>query len=64
VLLVQVCYQITDENFQRERQGLFQAMEFFGQSSGFIITFNQKDRFEQDGKLIEMIPAAEFLSQE
>lgn len=63
MLLVQVCYQITDENFQRERQGLLQAMEFFGQDSGVIITFNQKDRFEQQGKLIEMIPAAEFLSQ-
>lgn len=64
ILLVQVCYQITDENFQRERQGLLQAMEFFGQASGVIITFNQKDRFEQQGKLIEMIPAAEFLSRE
>lgn len=64
ILLVQVCYQITDENFQRERQGLLQAMEFFGLASGVIITFNQKDRFEQQGKLIEMIPAAEFLSRE
>ena len=64
ILLVQVCYQITDENFQRERQGLTQAMDFFGLNSGLIITLKQKDRFEQEGKVIEMIPAAEFLSQE
>lgn len=64
ILLVQVCYQITNENFQRERQGLMQAMDFFGLDVGWIITLDQKDRFDQNGKVIQMIPAAEFLSKE
>lgn len=64
ILLVQVCYKITDENFQRELQGLTKAMEFFGHDFGWIVTLDQKDRFEQNGKVIQMIPASEFLVKE
>lgn len=64
ILLVQVCYKITDENFQRELQGLTKAMDLFGQDLGWIVTLDQKDRLEQNGKIIQMIPASEFLVKE
>lgn len=63
VLLVQVCYQITDENFKREHQGLMRAMQFFSMDYGVIITLNQRDTFEEKGRLIEVIPAFEYLSK-
>jgi predicted AAA+ superfamily ATPase len=58
--IVQVCYEITDENFEREYNGLVQAMRFFDKKEGFIITMNQKDEFEKDGLVVKMIPAFEF----
>lgn len=54
--LVQVCYQITPDNLNREIDGAMEAMNFFGVSTAKIITFSQEDRFEKDGKVIMAIP--------
>jgi hypothetical protein len=53
--LVQVCYQITSENLTREIDGAIEAMDFFGVTTAKIITFNQEDTFEKDGKTITAI---------
>lgn len=53
--LIQVCYQVTPENMTREIDGAIEAMDFFGVTSAKIITFDQEDRFEKDGKVIEVI---------
>lgn len=59
--LIQVCYQINDMNFDREINGLINAMDFFKETEGIIVTFDQKDKFEIDGKTVLMIPAHEYL---
>ena len=59
--LVQVCYQLTPENREREQCGLQEAMTFFNTDNGVIITYNQKDVYMQDGKSIKIIPAHEYL---
>lgn len=61
---VQVCFYINDENFEREYQGLFKALKFFKLDYGVIVTTDQRDRFEGDGIVIELVPAFEFLTIE
>ena len=39
----QVCYQLTDENVQRELSGLEHAMKRTEAKEGFILTFDQED---------------------
>lgn len=58
---IQVCLTVNDENFDREYNGLLEAMQNLGLQKGFIITQNQSDTFEKDGMIIKMIPASEFL---
>lgn len=59
---IQVCLHINDENFEREYNGLLEAMQNLGLTEGSIITLNQSDTFEKDGKTIKMIPAHQFLT--
>ncbi len=61
VAAIQVCAQITDENFNREYNGLVEAMGELNVSDGYIITQNQSDQFERDGLLVKMIPITDFL---
>lgn len=60
---IQVCYHISDENFAREYAGLIHAMDFFNLDYGVIVTENQRDRFEEKGKVIELVSAFEYLSK-
>lgn len=56
---IQVCYELNEENQEREINGLKEAMLESKLKKGKIITLNQKDRF--DG--IEVIPAWEYLAE-
>jgi predicted AAA+ superfamily ATPase len=58
---VQVCYQIDDTNFDREYNGLLEALKFFNLSEGVIVTLDQKDTFEKEGFTIKLVPAYEYL---
>ncbi len=58
----QVTYDLTNDNKNREINGLVEAMNKFNLSEGTIITHNQGDNFNIDGKSIEVIPAWEFFS--
>lgn len=60
-LVVQVCHKIDDNNFDRELNGLLEAMKFFKLSTGTIATTAQKDNFELDGRVVELVPAHEFM---
>jgi len=60
---IQVCLNITDENFEREMNGLKEAMQAFKLSYGQIVTLNQSDKFEENGITIELVPANVFLVQ-
>ncbi|MCG9881254.1 MAG: ATP-binding protein [Bacteroidia bacterium] len=54
--VIQVCWQLNENNLSREIQGLKEAMQFFGLDYGQIITFNQSDMFEENGLKMELIP--------
>ena len=58
---VQVCLTVNDENFNREYNGLLEAMQNLGLNEGSIITLNQSDMFEKDGMTVKMIPAHEYM---
>lgn len=57
---IQVCYELNDDNFERETKGLLEALHFFNLEKGFIITLNQKDEISSENKKIELIPAWEW----
>lgn len=59
--LVQVCYELTPDNFKRETNGLIQALRFFKLKKGKIITFANKDFIQLDDLEIEVIPAYQYL---
>jgi predicted AAA+ superfamily ATPase len=60
--LIQVCYELTPENREREQRGLQEAMDFFHTDRGLIVTYNQKDAYMQNGKQIKILPVYEYLS--
>ncbi|MDR2564280.1 MAG: ATP-binding protein [Prevotellaceae bacterium] len=58
--VVQVCYELSPDNLQRELNGLVEALNFFGLTEGKIITFRQKDSFILDGKTLNALPFFEL----
>jgi len=58
--IIQACYELTTENLDREISGIVEAMIFFNLKTGTIITFNQKDEFKVDDKIITAIPFFEW----
>jgi uncharacterized protein len=61
--LIQVCYDLTADNLERETSGLLAAMDYFNMSLGKIVTLKQKDSFKKDGKKIDVVPLNEFLME-
>jgi predicted AAA+ superfamily ATPase len=59
--VIQTYYEVTDENFDREINGLLEAMKTLGISEGWIVTMHQTDRFVMGDQTITMIPAHEFM---
>lgn len=59
--LYQVCWQLDQENMDREIAGLTEAMIFFGVNQGHIITFNQTDTFQFEHKTIIAQPFYEWV---
>lgn len=60
--IIQVCYELNNDNFEREYTGLLEAMKFFNKKEGIIVTLGQKDYFEKDGYSVRVIPAFELES--
>jgi predicted AAA+ superfamily ATPase len=54
---VQVCWELTKEDQEREINGILEAMEFFDQKEGIILTINTKDTILTSGKKINVLPA-------
>lgn len=59
--VLQVCYELTADNLDREFNGLFEAMDFFKLNTGTLVTLHQTDEFEKEGKVISVVPAINFL---
>ena len=60
---LQVCYEVNTDNKTRELAGMVEAMTFFDLNEGFIITQNQKDSLQIDGKQIYLVPAHEYFTK-
>ena len=56
VAAVQACTYVTDEDLERERDGLLAAMERFDLPKGTIVTIDQRDTLVVDGRTIEVVP--------
>jgi len=54
--IFQSCWQLDQDNMDRELKGLTGAMDFFNIKEGTIITHNQDDFFTITGKKITVIP--------
>lgn len=54
--LYQVCWQLDQNNMDREISGLVEAMNYFGQTTAYIITQNQSETFDIGEKIIKAQP--------
>jgi hypothetical protein len=59
---IQVCHDLTERNIGREKRGLVKAMEEFSLKEGLIITADQSNEEEIDGKLIRTVPFYQWAS--
>lgn len=60
--VLQVCYELTQDNLDRELNGLFEALDFFDLETGSIVTLNQSDQFKKESKTANIIPCHEFMA--
>jgi len=60
---IQVCYDLNQDNWQRETSGLLEAMEAVNQSIGLILTYDQTDTFTYDEKAINVMPVWKWLME-
>ncbi len=58
---IQVCYEITNDNRQREINGLLEALITYDLKEGLFLTFDQEESFYLSGRTIKMIPVWRWL---
>ena len=58
---VQVCYDLSEENKERELQGLHEAMSNFNLKSGLILTLDHEEETVFNGKKIIIMPVWKWL---
>ncbi len=59
--IIQVCYNLNQDNLDRELNGIFEALTFFNLKTGTLVTFNQKDRFQRNGMTVHVVPGYDYL---
>lgn len=59
--LVQVCYHLNTENQAREFAGLTEALQFFDQPAGLILTLDQEDEIRSQNKTLKVLPAWKWM---
>ncbi len=60
-LAVQVVYKLSEENRERELNGLLEAMHAYKINDGLIITFDEEKKISIDGNTISVVPAWKWL---
>lgn len=60
---IQVCYNLNEENKDREIEGLVTALDKFKLKEGLILTYNQEDEFLIDNKKIKLVPVWKWLTK-
>jgi hypothetical protein len=58
---IQVCFDLNEENKDREINGLRKAIEKFNLKEGLILTMNYEDEFNIDNKKIKIIPVWKWI---
>jgi len=61
---IQVCYDLNDENRERELAGIESAMGYFKLKEGLILTDNQEEEIRLEGKKIIVKPVWKWLLEE
>ena len=61
IMAIQVCYEITSENKDREINGLIEALDAFKLNEGMILTYQQEDKIIIHQKTIKVIPVWKWL---
>jgi predicted AAA+ superfamily ATPase len=59
--LFQVCFELNEDNKDREINGMLAAMDYTKQKSGTIFTLNQTDELEFDKRTIFVKPVWKWL---
>ncbi len=58
---IQVCFELTEENQDREIKGLTAALKRFRLAAGLILTYDQEDELSVEGKKIILKPVWKWL---
>ena len=58
---VQVCYELTNENREREVRGLTETCKLFPDLKPCIVTLSQSDKISYNGMIIPVITVEEFM---
>lgn len=58
---IQVCYEINENNKQREIAGLIEAMEKFNLKEGLVLTMDEEDEIKVENKKITIKPIWKWL---
>lgn len=61
--VVQVCYTLNENNLNRELDGAFAALSFFGLSKAVLVTLNQNDCFTRGNQQVDVIAAHQFIGE-
>ena len=61
---VQVAWELSEENEDRELAGAACAMDRFGLKEAVLVTHEQSDIVNMDGRTIKVVPAHEYLASE
>lgn len=58
---IQVCYQLRDDNKERELKGLFEALDMLSVNDGLLLTLDQEDTIIRKNKKITIQPVWQWL---
>lgn len=61
-MLIQVCHELNDENFEREMNGLTEAMASLHLNYGVIVTRDEEDHFETAAGGVDVVKAWKWLA--
>ncbi len=60
---IQVCFDLNEDNKNREISGLVEALEKFQLKEGLILTYNQADKLRAGNKTVNVLPVWKWLLQ-
>jgi predicted AAA+ superfamily ATPase len=58
---IQACYELNQDNLERETRGLFEALDYFNLTEGSLVTLRQTDSITRNGKTVYIVSAHTFL---